>query len=112
MNPETRTGSAPTSVGGPWAARVDARTGKGWSSPPATDPCVPRVADRWAPAHGDLRSVGLPRRASCHRLGGYGRHRVVFADQATAVAAGYRPCAVCLPRAHGRWRERSARPLR
>jgi hypothetical protein len=29
--------------------------------------------------------------------GGYVRHRVFFADEATAIAAGYRPCAVCCP---------------
>ena len=29
--------------------------------------------------------------------GGYVRSRVFFADEATAIAAGYRPCAVCLP---------------
>lgn len=36
--------------------------------------------------------------------GGYARHRVFFADEATAVAAGYRPCAVCLPEAYRAWR--------
>ncbi|MET9554437.1 Ada metal-binding domain-containing protein [Streptomyces sp. NPDC006645] len=36
--------------------------------------------------------------------GRYAAHRVFFADEATAVAAGYRPCAVCLPRAYARWR--------
>jgi methylphosphotriester-DNA--protein-cysteine methyltransferase len=29
--------------------------------------------------------------------GGYVRNRVFFADEQTALAAGYRPCAVCLP---------------
>ena len=29
--------------------------------------------------------------------GGYLRHRVFFRDEAAAVAAGYRPCAVCCP---------------
>ena len=32
--------------------------------------------------------------------GGYVRHRVFFADEATAVTAGYRPCAACLPDAY------------
>jgi methylphosphotriester-DNA--protein-cysteine methyltransferase len=32
--------------------------------------------------------------------GGYVKHRVFFADEATAKAAGYRPCAVCLPDAY------------
>ena len=36
--------------------------------------------------------------------GHYVRHRVFFADEATALAAGYRPCAVCLPEAYRRWR--------
>jgi methylphosphotriester-DNA--protein-cysteine methyltransferase len=36
--------------------------------------------------------------------GGYVTHRVFFADEATAVAAGYRPCAVCLPDAYRRWK--------
>jgi len=31
-----------------------------------------------------------------HR-GGYIQHRVFFADEATAIAAGYRPCAACCP---------------
>ncbi|MGW6513062.1 Ada metal-binding domain-containing protein [Streptomyces niveus] len=45
--------------------------------------------------------------------GRYAEHRVFFADEATAVAAGYRPCAVCLPREYARWRaggERTAVP--
>ncbi|MFE5667435.1 Ada metal-binding domain-containing protein [Streptomyces niveus] len=45
--------------------------------------------------------------------GQYAEHRVFFADEATAVAAGYRPCAVCLPREYARWRtgrERTAAP--
>ena len=36
--------------------------------------------------------------------GGYVADRVFFADEATAVAAGYRPCAVCLPEAYARWK--------
>jgi len=43
--------------------------------------------------------------------GHYVRHRVFFADEATAVAAGYRPCAVCLPAAYARWKsDRETRP--
>ena len=42
--------------------------------------------------------------------GGTGKHRVFFADEATAVAAGYRPCAVCLPEAYRSWK--AARPSR
>ena len=36
--------------------------------------------------------------------GGYVTQRVFFADEATAVAAGFRPCARCLPDAYRRWR--------
>jgi hypothetical protein len=37
--------------------------------------------------------------------GGYVRHRVFFPDEATAVAAGYRPCAVCLPEKYAGWKK-------
>jgi methylphosphotriester-DNA--protein-cysteine methyltransferase len=36
--------------------------------------------------------------------GSYGPHRVFFADEATARAAGYRPCAVCLPVQYRTWK--------
>lgn len=36
--------------------------------------------------------------------GHYIRHRVFFADEATAIAAGYRPCAVCMRDRYDRWR--------
>jgi methylphosphotriester-DNA--protein-cysteine methyltransferase len=36
--------------------------------------------------------------------GGYVRRRVFFADEATAVAAGYRPCAVCMPAEYTTWK--------
>ncbi|MFI9361503.1 Ada metal-binding domain-containing protein [Kitasatospora sp. NPDC053057] len=36
--------------------------------------------------------------------GGYVPHRVFFADEPTALAAGYRPCAVCLPAKYLRWK--------
>ena len=36
--------------------------------------------------------------------GDYVRHRVFFADERTAVAAGYRPCAVCLPERYAAWK--------
>ena len=37
--------------------------------------------------------------------GQYVQHRVFFADEATAVAAGYRPCARCLPAEYKLWKE-------
>jgi Metal binding domain of Ada len=39
--------------------------------------------------------------------GHYVRHRVFFADEETAIAAGYRPCAVCLPAEYRAWRDTS-----
>ena len=41
---------------------------------------------------------------------GYARHRVFFADEATAIAAGYRPCGVCMREEYRRWK--SARDQR
>jgi Metal binding domain of Ada len=40
--------------------------------------------------------------------GGYVRDRVFFADEATAIDAGYRPCAACLPVEFAAWRRSSA----
>ncbi|WP_241757768.1 Ada metal-binding domain-containing protein [Myxococcus landrumensis] len=36
--------------------------------------------------------------------GGYVKHRVFFRDEATAIVAGYRPCAVCMPAEYARWK--------
>ncbi|KDC21474.1 Ada metal-binding domain-containing protein [Bordetella bronchiseptica] len=36
--------------------------------------------------------------------GGYAAQRVFFLDEASAVAAGYRPCAVCMPQAYAAWK--------
>ncbi|HVA90257.1 MAG TPA: Ada metal-binding domain-containing protein [Chloroflexota bacterium] len=38
------------------------------------------------------------------RRGGSVSHRVFFADERTALAAGYRPCAVCLPDRYAAWK--------
>jgi hypothetical protein len=45
-------------------------------------------------------------RAALHAIacGGYIKHRVFFLDEATAIAAGYRPCAVCLPEIYAAWK--------
>ena len=40
--------------------------------------------------------------------GGYVRHRVFFADEETAIAAGYRPCAVCCPERYLAWKANGA----
>ena len=36
--------------------------------------------------------------------GGYIKQRVFFADESTAVRAGYRPCAVCMPNEYASWK--------
>ena len=36
--------------------------------------------------------------------GRYVKHRVFFIDEATAILAGYRPCAVCLPDQYAQWK--------
>jgi methylphosphotriester-DNA--protein-cysteine methyltransferase len=36
--------------------------------------------------------------------GGYAEHRVFFADEATALAAGHRPCGACLPERYQAWK--------
>ncbi len=37
--------------------------------------------------------------------GHYVKHRVFFVDEATAEAAGYRPCKICLPVQYDAWRK-------
>ena len=37
--------------------------------------------------------------------GDYVKHRVFFADEATAILAGYRPCAVCMPQEYAAWKK-------
>jgi len=36
--------------------------------------------------------------------GGYVKHRVFFADEATAIANGYRPCGVCMRKEYAAWK--------
>jgi metal binding Ada-like protein len=40
--------------------------------------------------------------------GGYVKYCVFFADEQTAIAAGYRPCAVCLPEKYKAWKANQA----
>jgi len=51
---------------------------------------------------------GLDCRAAQRAIsaGGYVKHRVFFADEASATATGYRPCAVCLPAGYRRSKAR------
>jgi methylphosphotriester-DNA--protein-cysteine methyltransferase len=39
--------------------------------------------------------------------GHYVKHRVFFADEHTAIAAGYRPCAKCMPEYYAKWKRRA-----
>jgi len=47
--------------------------------------------------------LGCPSALRAIAAGGYVAHRVFFADERTAFAAGYRPCAVCLPETYASW---------
>ncbi len=38
--------------------------------------------------------------------GQYVKYRVFFKDEAPAIAAGYRPCAVCMKEEYKRWKEK------
>jgi hypothetical protein len=42
--------------------------------------------------------------------GVYTRHRVFFADEATAVAAGYRPCGTCCKDRYDAWKAALLQP--
>ncbi|HEY1978441.1 MAG TPA: Ada metal-binding domain-containing protein [Xanthobacteraceae bacterium] len=35
----------------------------------------------------------------------YQQHRVFFADEGSAIAAGFRPCGTCMREAYKKWRE-------
>ncbi|GHO82271.1 metal-binding protein [Dictyobacter formicarum] len=37
--------------------------------------------------------------------GHYVKHRVFFADEATAIAAGYRPCGSCMKEKYALWKQ-------
>lgn len=37
--------------------------------------------------------------------GKYVTHRVFFKDEETAIKAGYRPCAVCMPKEYAEWKK-------
>jgi methylated-DNA-[protein]-cysteine S-methyltransferase len=58
--------------------------------------------------YGHLDCAGAARAIA---RGGYVRSRVFFADEATAIAAGYRPCATCLPERYADWKARADAPL-
>jgi methylphosphotriester-DNA--protein-cysteine methyltransferase len=49
-------------------------------------------------------SLDCPSARRAIAAGGYIANRVFFADEQAAIAAGYRPCAVCLPAAYKQWK--------
>ncbi|ORL75451.1 metal-binding protein [Prescottella equi] len=49
-------------------------------------------------------TLDCPGAARAIARGGYVTQRVFFADEDTAVAAGYRPCAVCLRDEYDEWK--------
>jgi chloramphenicol 3-O-phosphotransferase len=55
--------------------------------------------------------LDCPSAARALARGGYVSNRVFFADEATAIAAGYRPCAVCLPEQYRQWKAGTAARL-
>ncbi|MCT7660256.1 Ada metal-binding domain-containing protein [Mycobacterium deserti] len=75
---------------------IDGRHNAYWSIQPGTV-----GGHRAAKIYGRLDCASA-RRAIAN--GGYVAQRVFFADEATAVVAGYRPCARCLPDRYRAWK--------
>lgn len=48
--------------------------------------------------------LDCPAAARALKRGGYSAERVFFADEPTAISAGFRPCAACLPKQYAAWR--------
>jgi methylphosphotriester-DNA--protein-cysteine methyltransferase len=72
------------------------------------------VKKRWGTlgGHRGTRIYGrLDCRAALRAIarGGYVSQRVFFLDERQARAAGYRPCAVCLPEAYRAWKNKAER---
>lgn len=62
--------------------------------------------------HSGLKIYGRLDCSSAQRYlakGQYFRYRVFFADEATAVAAGYRPCAICMRDKYLIWKNNKSR---
>jgi methylphosphotriester-DNA--protein-cysteine methyltransferase len=80
-------------------------------------PYVSRTAGKFGGHRGTHIYGRLDCRSALRAIarGGYVKHRVFFRDAATARAAGYRPCAVCMPREYANWKagvKRRVRPRR
>jgi methylphosphotriester-DNA--protein-cysteine methyltransferase len=59
-------------------------------------------------------TMDCPVALSFLRRGFEPRHRVFFADEATAIAAGFRPCGACLRERYAAWKagREPVRPVR
>lgn len=57
-------------------------------------------------------TLDCPGAARAIARGGYVTQRVFFADEHTAIAAGYRPCAVCLRAKYDAWKAVSGKGRR
>jgi methylphosphotriester-DNA--protein-cysteine methyltransferase len=77
-------------------------------------PAISRVPGKFG-GHRKTKIYGRLDCPAAHRAiahGGYVSHRVFFLDATTARAAGYRPCAVCLPREYQAWKRKRVTPRR
>ncbi|MGW0589461.1 Ada metal-binding domain-containing protein [Streptosporangium sp. NPDC002607] len=64
------------------------------------------VKGEWA-GHRGSRTYGrfdCPAALRAIARGGYVKHRVFFADEATAITAGYRPCNTCCKDRYAAWK--------
>ncbi|HYK68228.1 MAG TPA: Ada metal-binding domain-containing protein [Streptosporangiaceae bacterium] len=69
-------------------------------------PYISAVKGRWG-GHRRTRIYGqLDCRSALSAIarGGYAQHRVFFADEAIAIAAGYRPCGICCKTRYQAWK--------
>jgi methylphosphotriester-DNA--protein-cysteine methyltransferase len=94
-------------------------TGRARREPPGTYTLIGRDGKRYESAvpgaWGGHRGTKIYGRLDCASAlraiarGGYTRYRVFFADEETAVAAGYRPCARCRNDRYRVWKARTGR---
>jgi len=69
------------------------------------------VPGRWGGHRGSRIYGRLDCRAALQAIarGGYVRQRVFFVQEEDARAAGYRPCAVCMPADYALWKRAQSR---
>jgi hypothetical protein len=69
-------------------------------------PCQSAGKGQWG-GHCGTRIYGrldCPAALRAIARGRYARYRVFFADEVTAIAVGYRPCATCRPGRYQEWK--------